>query len=33
MNRISTSIPGRDGDTLDDLVARTLAITGRVHRQ
>ncbi|MGI8415061.1 MAG: ADP-ribosylglycohydrolase family protein [Nakamurella sp.] len=31
-NSISTSIPGCDGDSFDDLAARTLAVTARVRR-
>ncbi|MDQ2848596.1 MAG: ADP-ribosylglycohydrolase family protein, partial [Actinomycetota bacterium] len=32
-NRISTSIPGCDGDSFDDLAARTLVVAAKVHRQ
>lgn len=32
-NSISTSIPGCDGDTFDDLAARTLAVAAKVQRQ
>ena len=32
-NRMSTSIPGCDGQTFDDVAARTLAVAERVRRQ